>query len=65
MRQAGWRQMVRGAQMLRDAEALEQGLFSSAHYEVFKCCSCNTAFPLWTREAEWLSARGLDATATM
>ena len=59
IRQAAWRQIVKAAQMLRDAEALEQGLFSTTHYEVLKCCSCYTAFPLWASEAGWLSARGM------
>ena len=59
LRAEAFREMVRAAGKLRDAEALEQRLFASSNFEILKCCSCRTAFPLWTKEAEWLSARGL------
>ena len=61
LREAGWRLMTRGMQMVRTADAPEDGLAGSA-VEIVRCIACGMAFPLWHAEREWFESKRDDTT---
>ena len=60
MRAAAYRYLAEGAQMLRDADAVEQGLMSRQVFRTERCKGCGRQFPLPLGEIAWLEARGFE-----
>jgi hypothetical protein len=59
LRAQAWRKMIRAAAMLRQADALEDGLATQQNFTVARCVGCRTAFPIWAEEQAWLTSKGL------
>lgn len=62
LRETGWRLMVRGMAMLRQADALEDGMAQAECMEIVRCVACSGPFPLWRGEREWFEAKRDETT---
>ena len=57
LRKAGWRLMVQGLDMIRQADALDDAKTGTQSFEMLECAECAGLFPLWRRERDWYERR--------
>jgi hypothetical protein len=48
-------------QMIRQADALEDGLAGTQDVELLRCVSCGGSFPLWQEERDWYTSRSAES----